>query len=1146
MQSNKSKKITLVLLVLLVILSVLKISYASEAEEIRIPKESVRLVDNNFKLIESLRPVSAKSYNFTNNQLNHTKEEIIQKYNASRRVTTKNNYSQIFTENAVFTDDAQHEATLSEQAIIDTLNELNYMRFLAGGYSEETVSYDGNPYCGMGAVLLSQSNFSHHPDKPTTHSMSDEFYSNALYGTGNGHTFDEYNSIINDVSFNVVGASIAAGTYCDIVSSIKVWLDDSGQIGHRLSLLDPFADYCSMGACHNTSPYLSGIYDYDSLLQLMNYSYSKYSNNYYTWPAAGYCPIESIYAKDRLQPDELPVYWSITVINPTTTIDYDNLSIKVTYNGTDYDISNIYTSLDGYNIENTIYFEMNSSVLNSISQTKTVSGSSYSERKFIPGKSVTVTVYDAEGNTVLSYPVNFFSETEVSVPEVTSVSLDKHSLNLNVGDISNVTATVETSGDVSYNLQYTSSNTSVATVDNSGKVTAVAPGSATITASAGGKSDTCLVTVYEETEFEFELKYSEKTIEVGEYFVLTPSSVTYDGTSYKVNYSSSDTSVATCSGNVIRGVGAGTATITAEANGYTATCLVTVTGSTVEDPKVTGISLDKSNETLNIGDTLKLTPTISTVGNPSYTISWSSSVPSVATVDNSGKVTAISSGTTIITASVSGYSATCTIVVNEENKIISVTLNYSNISLKVGKYTRLIATVNKTGNPSYTLNWRSLDTSIAYVDQDGSVYARKEGTTKVIVTAGDKSAECIVNVSEDAQVTGISLNKSSSNLNVGDTLKIIATVSTTGNPTYSINWKSSNSSVATVSSSGLVTAINEGTATITASASGYSAKCIITVIKPVVEDYANILYRSYVENNDWENSWRINGESSGTSGKSLKLEGLQVKLDTNIPGSVEYSSHVEIYGWETTWRKDGATSGRPWQNLRLEAIKIRLTGEIANKYDIYYRLHVQNIGWLDWACNGKEAGSSGYGFRVEAIEIKLVEKGKPAPGYVLDSYREKGKEIKVSYSTHVQNIGDQAFVSNGAIAGTSGQSLRLESIRINLENIEGSIEYRTHIQNIGWETSWRKDGERSGTSGRSLRLEAIQIRLTGKIAEEYDVYYRVHAQNVGWMGWAKNGESAGTSGHSFRLEGIEIVLVKKGNNPPAYNPPAAKTFAFYN
>ena len=67
----------------------------------------------------------------------------------------------------------------------------------------------------------------------------------------------------------------------------------------------------------------------------------------------------------------------------------------------------------------------------------------------------------------------------------------------------------------------------------------------------------------------------------------------------------------------------------------------------------------------------------------------------------------------------------------------------------------------------------------------------------------------------------------------------------------------------------------------------------------------------------------------------------------------------------------------------------------------------------------------------------------------------------------------------------------------------------------------------SGTSGQAKRLEAIQIRLTGKIAEEYDVYYRVQAQSYGWLGWAKNGETAGTEGLSKRLEAIQIMLVRK-------------------
>ena len=72
----------------------------------------------------------------------------------------------------------------------------------------------------------------------------------------------------------------------------------------------------------------------------------------------------------------------------------------------------------------------------------------------------------------------------------------------------------------------------------------------------------------------------------------------------------------------------------------------------------------------------------------------------------------------------------------------------------------------------------------------------------------------------------------------------------------------------------------------------------------------------------------------------------------------------------------------------------------------------------------------------------------------------------------------------------------------------------------------------SGTSGQSKRLEAIRIKLTDELAENYDIYYRVHAQSFGWLGWAKNGESAGTEGYSYRLEAIQIQLVKKGGSAP--------------
>lgn len=137
------------------------------------------------------------------------------------------------------------------------------------------------------------------------------------------------------------------------------------------------------------------------------------------------------------------------------------------------------------------------------------------------------------------------------------------------------------------------------------------------------------------------------------------------------------------------------------------------------------------------------------------------------------------------------------------------------------------------------------------------------------------------------------------------------------------------------------------------------------------------------------------------------------------------------------------------------------------------------------------------------------------------------------YSTHVQNVGWMANRENGAISGTIGQGLRLEGIKVLIDNSEvnASIQYQTHIQNIGWQ-DWKTNGDTSGTTGQSLKLEGIRIRLTGVDAGGYDVYYRVHAQDYGWLDWARNGASAGTEGLSLRLEAIQIVIVPYNSSAP--------------
>ena len=239
-------------------------------------------------------------------------------------------------------------------------------------------------------------------------------------------------------------------------------------------------------------------------------------------------------------------------------------------------------------------------------------------------------------------------------------------------------------------------------------------------------------------------------------------------------------------------------------------------------------------------------------------------------------------------------------------------------------------------------------------------------------------------------------------------------------------------------------------------------------------------YRTHVQNIGWQ-GFVSNGVISGTEGQSLRLEGIEVKLE-NVGGDVgiEYTTHVENIGWQN-YVKNGAMSGTSGQSLRLEAIKIRLTGASAENYDVYYQVHAQNFGWLDWAINDASAGTEGFGLRLEGIRIMVVPKGEPAPGPT-------GRPF---VTTNIQPV------------------------------------YRTHIQNIGWQ-GWQKNGELSGTSNQGLRLEGIKIRLTGANANLFDVYYEAYVEGFGWLPWVINGEAAGTEGLGLRLEGIKIIVQLKG------------------
>ena len=171
---------------------------------------------------------------------------------------------------------------------------------------------------------------------------------------------------------------------------------------------------------------------------------------------------------------------------------------------------------------------------------------------------------------------------------------------------------------------------------------------------------------------------------------------------------------------------------------------------------------------------------------------------------------------------------------------------------------------------------------------------------------------------------------------------------------------------------------------------------------------------------------------------------------------------------------------------------------------VKYQTHVQDIGWQTQVKDGEIAGTEGQSKRLEAIKIELKNL----------------ENIKIKYQTHIEDIGWQNWKYNGELTGTESQSKRLEAIKIELEySEEYSIMYRVHIQDIGWQ-EWKYDGEVAGTEGQSKRVEAIEIKLVDKSV--FKVAYISHVEDVGWQNWRYDGETAGTEGQSKRMEAIQI------------------------
>lgn len=417
--------------------------------------------------------------------------------------------------------------------------------------------------------------------------------------------------------------------------------------------------------------------------------------------------------------------------------------------------------------------------------------------------------------------------------KATGISLDVTNLELYVGQLYELKVTVTPATSNDYTLTWESSNTTVATVDNNGKVTAVAPGKATITVKTStGQIASCLVTVKQKATG-LQLNYKEKTIVIGESFqikaTVVPSSAADE---ISVTWSSSKTSVATVSSTgVVKGKKGGTAIITCKSSDgqFTEYCVVTV----VE--RVTSVTLNKSYTVVGLKKKVTLKATVKTNAATDPTIKWKSSNTRIATVDSKGRVTGKALGTVTITATAqdgSGEKDTCTVRVVRQ--ATSITLNRTSVTTVEGRTFKLTAKV-KPSNATYkSVKWTSSNEKVAIVDSRGQVTALSKGTVTITAAAKDnssKKAACFVIVNPRTPANSVTIINQNLTMVVGETVTVQKAINPS-NSTDRVTWQSDNKTVATVNATtGKVTARTPGIANITVmTESGKTATTRVTVV----------------------------------------------------------------------------------------------------------------------------------------------------------------------------------------------------------------------------------------------------------------------------------------------------------------------------
>lgn len=452
-------------------------------------------------------------------------------------------------------------------------------------------------------------------------------------------------------------------------------------------------------------------------------------------------------------------------------------------------------------------------------------------------------VYDGSGNygDVATFDTGSGNTVSLqAVQKATSLSVNASEITLYSGESFSISANV--SPDNTYNkaVSYSSANPSIASVTSSGVIKAISAGTTSITVkTADGSNISKSITVtVKQYVTAVSLTASASSIDVGSNTHLSVEIKPSAATDQSVTYVSNNTQVATVSADgKVTGKKAGTALITATANDrgtVSNSVLITVI------QKATSLTLSSSEAVLYTAETFTLSPSIAPADTTNQSLSYSSSDETIASVSNTGVVTATKAGEAVITVSTTdGSNLSASMNLTVKQYVTSIVLSEGDRSLYTGEaFTLSVAAYPSDASYSEVV-FSSDHPEIAAVDPDGTIHALSAGTATITATAADRmsvSASMTVTVLQHAEEV---ITKSEEvNLDEGSTLSLSCTVlpADTSNPTLS--YVSENSEIAEVSDTGIIYAKEKGTTTITVTAADQNtvSKTIKVVVVRKVSD----------------------------------------------------------------------------------------------------------------------------------------------------------------------------------------------------------------------------------------------------------------------------------------------------------------------